>query len=195
MNMQKIAREIGLFETAINLSKVCSSSDVSQKVGASMPLPDENIAEKVKQIASWLHDFGKSKYMFLTPEIALIEELAKFDDDIEAIIAIPCDLETEAKERLTNNLPRGIDVTILEEPYFHQSFFPGNGMIIISGYSAAEKAMVLPDTYRMIDHYSGFKGKKVFVPYKELDTAERYDGWQEVNQQKLNIKWRKTHEY
>ena len=192
MDMQKIAREIGLFETGINLSKVCQSGDVTQKVGASMPLPDEKIADNIPQIASWLHSFGKNKYMFLTPEIALIEELAKLDEHIEAIIAIPCDLETEAKERLTNNLPRGVDVTVLEEPYFHQSFFPGNGMIVISGYSADERPMVLPDTYRMIDHYSGFKGKKVFVPYRELDTADRYNGWVEVNQQKLSMKWGKN---
>lgn len=190
MNMQKIAREIGLLETGINLSTVCSSNDVIQKVGASLPLPDEDIAEKIPQIASWLHSLGKSKYMFLTPEIALIEELAKIDEHAEVIIAIPCDLEAEAKERLTNNLPRKADVTILEEPHFPQSFFPGNGVMVISGYSAAERAMVLPDTYRMIEHYSGFHGKKVFIPYKELDTAARYNGWYEVNQKKLSMKWR-----
>ena len=42
MDMQKTAREIGLFETAVNLVAVCDSSDVQTKVGASMPLPDAN---------------------------------------------------------------------------------------------------------------------------------------------------------
>ena len=50
--------------------------------------------------------------------------------------------------------------------------------------------MVLPDTYRMVEHYSGFLGKKVFIPYKELETAARYDGWLEVSQQRLSMKWR-----
>ena len=190
MDMQKTAREIGLFETGINLSKVCNSTDVIQKVGASMPLPDEDIANRVPKIAAWLHSFGKSKYMFLTPEIALIEEMTKLSNQEEVIIAIPCDLEGETKERLRDNLPRGIEVIVLEEPYFPQSFFPGNGLMVVCGYSAGGRPMVLPDTYRMVEHYSGFLGKKVFIPYKELETAARYDGWLEVNQQRLSTKWR-----
>ena len=191
MDMQKTAREIGLFETAVNLAKVSSSADVIHKVGALMPLPDEEIEGRVGQAAEWLLSFGKSKYMFLTPEIALIEEMGKLaNSKTEVIIAVPCDLEQEAKERLNNNLPHGVTVAILEEPYFPQSFFPGNGMIVISGYLGGDRAMVLPDTYRMVEHYSGFLGKKVFVPYKELDAAMWYEGWMEINQQRLNAKWR-----
>lgn len=191
MDMQKTAREIGLFETGINLSKVCNSADVIQKVGASMPLPDEDIADRIPQIAKWLHGFGKRKYMFLIPEIALIEEMARLSSQAEVIIAIPCDIEEEAKVRLKNNFPRGIKATILEEPFFPQSFFPGNGLMVVCGYSAGGRPMVLPDTYRMVEHYSGFLGKKVFIPYKELETAARYDGWLEVSQQKLSTKWRR----
>lgn len=190
MDMQKIAREIGLFETGINLSKVCNSTDILQKIGTSMPLPPEDIADTVSRIAAWLYSFGKSKYMFLTPEIALIEELAKISNQIEVIIASPCDLEEEAKERLRNNLPHGITVTVLEEPYFPQSFFPGNGLMVVCGYSAGGRSMVLSDTFRMVEHYSGFLGKKVFIPYRELDTADRYDGWMEVSRYRTNMKWR-----
>lgn len=191
MDMQKTAREIGLFETAVNLAKVSRSADAIQKVGASMPLPNEDIGIRVEQVAKWLLSFDKSKYMFLTPEIALIEEMSKSaNSTTEVIIAVPCDLEQEAKERLNNNLPHGVLVTILEEPYFPQSFFPGNGMMVISGYLGGDRAMVLPDTYRMVEHYSGFLGKKVFAPYKELDAAKRYEGWMEIKQQRLSMKWR-----
>lgn len=191
MDIQKTAREIGLFETAINLAKVSNSTDVIQKVGTLMPLPNEDIGIRVKQVAKWLYEFDKNKYMFLTPEIALFEEMSKLaDTHMEIIIVTPCDLEQEAKERLKNNLPHGITVTVLEEPYFPQSFFPRNGMLVICGYLGGNRALVLPDTYRMVEHYSGFLGKKVFVPYKELDTATRYDGWMEINQQRLNAKWR-----
>lgn len=190
MNLQKTAREIGLFETGINLSKVCNSMDVVQKVGASMPLPNESITNQIPKIAEWLHSFGKSKYLFLTPEIALIEEISKLSSKAEVIVAIPCELEEEAKERVKNNLPRGLTVTILEEPFFPQSFFPGNGLLVICGYSAGGRPMVLPDTYRMVEHYSGFLGKKAFIPYVELETAARYDEWLEINQQRLVEKWR-----
>lgn len=191
MDMQKTAREIGLFETAVNLGKVSDSADVIHKVGASMPLPDGDIEVRVGQAAEWLLSFGKSKYMFLTPEIALIEEMGKrANQETEVIIAIPCDLEQEAQERLSHNLPHGVTVTVLEEPYFPESFFPANGMVVISGYMGGDRAMVLPDTYRMVEHYSGFLGKKVFLPYKELDAATRYAGWMEISQQRLSAKWR-----
>ena len=174
MDIQKTAREIGIFETAVNLARVKDSTEVIQKVGAAMPLPDEDIDSRIGQIADWLISFGKSKYMFLTPEIALIEAIGRLaKGDSEIIIAVPCDLEYEAKERLINNLPHTASVTVLEEPYFPQSFFPH-------------------DTYRMVEHYSGFMGKKVFVPYLELDTAARYEGWMEINQQRLNGKWRRS---
>lgn len=191
MNMQKTAREIGLFETAVNLEKVSNSADVIQKVGTSMPMPDEGIRIRVGQVAEWLLNFGKSKYMFLTPEIALIEEMGKRSNgETEIIIAVPCDLDFEAKKRLNNNRPHGGRVIVLEEPYFPQSFFPGNGMVVISGYLGGNRAMVLQDTYRMVEHYSGFLGKKVFVPYTELDAATRYDGWMEISPQRLSAKWR-----
>ena len=51
--------------------------------------------------------------------------------------------------------------------------------------------MVLPETYRMIDHYvGGFYGKKVFVPYTELAEGARYGGWLEVSADKFNQIWR-----
>lgn len=50
--------------------------------------------------------------------------------------------------------------------------------------------MVLPDTYRLAEHYSGFLGKKAFIPYVELESAVRSDGWLEMNQRLLSVVWR-----
>lgn len=195
MDVQKTAREIGLYLTAINLASVSESPDVQDKVGASMPLPDPDIGCTVSRIVEWLIRFGKSNYMFLTPEIALIEELLKqTQNTIKVTIAVPCDLDPEIKERLQNNLPRGNAVEILNEPHFPRTLFPSNGMIVICGYSGGERPMVLTDTYRMIEHYSGFLGKKVFIPYTELTSATRYDGWMEVGQQRISEKWRNKYE-
>ena len=193
MDIQKTVREIGIFETAANLAIVKDSTEVILKVGAYMPLPDADIKNRIGQIANWLVSFGKSKYMFLTPEIALIEAMGGLvQGDSEMIIAVPCDLDYESKERLINNLPHTVSVTVLDEPYFPESFFPGNGMIVTSGYSGGGRPMVMHDTYRLVEHYSGFMGKKVFVPYLELDTAARFEGWMEINQYRLNAKWRKS---
>ena len=186
-----ISREIGHFEMAINLAQVAYSDDVVKKVGDSMPLPNSDIKQRVEKLSKWLLEFGKQKYLFLSPEIALIEEMAKQSStSIECIIAVPCDLEQDAKDRLKNNLPRGTTVSILEEPFFPQQFFPGNGILVISGYLAGDRAMALPDTYRMVEHYSSFLGKKVFAPYQELDASIRYNGWMEINRQRISEDWR-----
>ena len=190
MDVRKTAREIGLFETALNLAQVSGSAEVAEKAGALMPLPEADIDERTDRIVKWLLGFGKKKYLFLTPEIALIERIAELGgEEAEAIIAVPCDMEAEARERLRNNLPRGIAVTVLEEPYFPSSFFPENGIIVVCGYSGGGRAMILPDTYRMAEHYSGFLGKKVFVPYAELSSASRYDGWMELGRQRIDKRW------
>ncbi len=191
MDLQKTAKEIGFFETARNLDKVKNSIEVTRKAGGSMPLPSGNINYRIKEAARWLRGYGKTKYMFLTPEIALIEEIRELNDPkTEIIIAIPCGLEDDVKERIRNNLPTGILITVLDEPYFPKEFFPSNSLMVICGYSGAGRAMVLSDTYRMVEHYSGFLGPKVFVPYEELELATRYDGWREVDPLRLSDMWR-----
>lgn len=191
MDMRNTVREIGTFEMALNMAKVSNSPDVVQKAGAHMPLPHRDIGVRVEKVARWLNEFGKWKYMFLTPEIALAEELLNYrENKTEIIFLLPCDMDREAKERLKNNLPRGGQVSTLEEPYFPESFFPGNSMMVISGYSAGGRTMVLQDTYRMAEHYDRFLGKKVFVPYVDIDIAYRYDGWMEISQQRFSAKWR-----
>ena len=191
MDMQKTAREIGLFETAVNLVSVCDSIDVREKIGDSLPLPDTYISQNIKDIATWLVSFKKNKYLFVMPEIALAEAMAELvDSNIEIIFLVSCDMDSEAKERLENNLPKQMKVSILEEPFFPSDFFPGNGMLVISGYMAGTRSMVLTDTYRLIEHYSGFLGKRAFVPYCEIESAYRYEGWLEAGQNRINIIWR-----
>lgn len=191
MSMIDMLREIGPLLAADNLAQVAGSEDVIKKIGMSMPMPDNNVKQRVRKLAKWLLEYKKQKYMFLSPEISLIEEMVKQSDmAMEFIIAVPCDLDQDTRDRLKNNLPHEATVSLLEEPFFPQQFFPGNGILIISGYLAGDRAMVLPDTYRMVEHYSSFMGKTVFIPYQELEAAIRYDGWQEIRQQRITEKWR-----
>ena len=190
MDMLKTVREIGFFETGCNLVEVIDSKDVQAKASAIMPLPDSTLAESISNITEWLYAFGKEKYMFLSPEIAIVDKLAEKNPNSEAIMLIPCDMDQEVKERLRGNIPKSMNVSLLEEPYFPESFYPGNGILIICGYLAGGRMMVLPETYRMIDHNSGFWGKKVFVPYVELADAVRYGGWMEIGNDKISMIWR-----
>lgn len=190
MDMLKNVREIGFFETGKNVVEVLHSEDVLNKVGATMPLPEETLIEDMEKIADWLNGFGKKKYMFLTPEIALIEQLAERNAKRESIILLPCDMEEEVKRRIKDNTPKQMKVHLLHEPFFPKEFYPGNGISIACGYIAGDRYMVLPETYRMIEHYEGFLGKKVFIPYTEFDEPVRYEGWIEVGDDKFSNVWR-----
>lgn len=190
MDMLKTVREIGFFETGRNLVEVIESKDVQAKAGVVMPLPDPALTGSISDIAEWLAAFGKEKYMFLSPEISIVDKLAEKKPNSEAIMLIPRDMDKEVKVRLSGNIPKSMKVSLLEEPYFPEAFYPGNGILVICGYLAGGRMMVLQETYRMIDHYSGFWGKKVFVPYIELEEAVRYDGWMEVGKDKISMMWR-----
>lgn len=191
MDACKTAREIGLFETAGNLAPFLGSTEIAQRVGACMPMPDADIGARTAAAAGWLRGFGKAQYLFLTPEIALVEAMAALPGPpAKYLLAVPCDMDPDARTRLENNLPKGANAAILEEPFFPEAFYPGNSMLVVCGYTGGDRPMVLPDTYRMTEHYSGFLGKKVFVPYAELDTAARYDGWIEADQRNFTLKWR-----
>lgn len=192
MDLQKIAREIGLLETAINLSRYRENESVLDKSGYSMPIPNDDIEKHLNRIAEWLIGFGKRKYLLITPEIALIDKLGELSTEKpEIILVLPCNLESDMYERITNNLPQNADITILDEPYFPKDFFPGNGLIVSCGYVGGERKMVLPETYRMIEHYSSFCGKNVFIPYTVTESGFRYNGWMEVNQQRFTSQWEK----
>ena len=63
--------------------------------------------------------------MFLSPEIAVIDKLA----EKKAVILLPCDMDPDVKERVKANIPKSMNVYLLEEPYFPDAFYPGNRMI------------------------------------------------------------------
>lgn len=194
MDILKTIREIGYFETGRNIVDVIDSVDVQEKVNNVMPMPDCKLGEAISEIAKWLIGFDKKKYLFLNPEIALIDKIAEINPKQESILLIPCDMNQEVRLRLKDNIPKSMSVSLLEEPFFPEGFNPGNGLMIIGGYLASGRMMVLPETYRMINHYNGFWGKKVFVPYVELPDAVRYDGWMEVEDEKINVIWRNEYD-
>ena len=182
---------------AKNVASLTGSEDIMEKVGGSMPLPDTDAADRIVSAAEWLIGFGKSRYMFLNPEIALIEELLKqTDGSAQITIVLSSDLDEETRERIKNNIPGEDTVELLDEPHFPKgSFLPGNGLIVMSGYLGGCRAMVTEDTYRVADHYSEFLGKKVFVPYTEQSYSGRPAGWIETKQDMINEIWRYNYGY
>ena len=180
MDILKTAREIGFFELGQNLMNIQKSSSLVWRIEERMPLPDDDFLNILSDIPRRMKALGKAKCFFLTPEIALIERLSSSDGITDAAIAIPSDMEKESVERMRNNIPRNINVSLLPEPGFPNAFLPCNGVIFVCGYMAGNHQMVLPETYRMINHYWGFTGKKIFIPYVTRTASVKYYDWLET---------------
>jgi hypothetical protein len=192
MDVRKMfSRGMGLIDLGIICDKFRDSLDVRRDVEAFMPFPDTHMSPRVKMQADHLCDLNKQKYMILGPEFSLIEEMAKNSraKEIEIIVTLPVSLEDEDRERICNNIPHGVHVEVLSETFFPKSFFPKNGVIVVPGYMSASRAMVMSETYRMVEHYSGFWGKRIFVPYRVLDEACRYPGWWQIDQFGVSDRW------
>ena len=109
-------------QVGLNVADVLSSEDIRNKVGAVMPLPPETLKDHVERMAAWIAGLGKSKLMFLSPEIALFDRIPKYMAGAEAIVLVPCSMEDEARGRLAGNIPSDMTVSLLNEPYFPDEF-------------------------------------------------------------------------
>ena len=190
MNVLRTAEEIGLVQVGLNVAELLSSEELRNKVGAAMPLPSIKLKDNVEKMVAWIAELGKSKLMFLTPEIALFDIIPKYIADAEVIVLVPCSMDDEVKGRLAENIPANVTVSLLNEPYFPDKFIPSNGVIVACGYMANGRLIVLPETYRMIEHYKDFYGKFVFLPYVKIDEFIKYEEWIEINPDKFNLIWR-----
>lgn len=190
MNVLRTAEEIGLVQVGLNVAELLSSEELRNKVGAVMPLPSIKLKDNVEKMVAWIAELGKSKLMFLTPEIALFDIIPKYIADAEVIALVLCSMDDEVKGRLAENIPANVTVSLLNEPYFPDEFIPSNGVIVACGYMANGRLMVLPETYRLIEHYKDFYGKFVFLPYVKIDEFIKYEEWIEINPDKFNLIWR-----
>ena len=156
-----------------------------------MPLPYYSIEQDIREIATWIHSFNKKNIMFLTPEIALIDELLKYDNETQFIIALPNFMEEETKENIINNNPDSKRVLFLQDSLSPSSFLPCNSLLVTCGFITGHCFMVLPETYSLNEKHHSFLGKKLFIPYTEFSEPIRYDDWIEINNDKFNQVWRR----
>ena len=187
MNIREIVKEVGYFETSLNLLPALGSADAAERIAADMPLPSADIGERIEAYAKGIAEKGKKKIFLLTPEIALIEKLAEYPENIESVlIVLPSDMDPEMCERIGKNLLKTVDIQLIREPFFPEDFSPKNGVIAVSGFLAGGRTMVSREVYRMTEHYGGFLGQKLFLPYADQQKTGKYDGWLEISHRKFH---------
>ena len=118
MNIREIVKEVGYFETSLNLLPALGSADAAERIAADMPLPSADIGERIEAYAKGIAEKGKKKIFLLTPEIALIEKLAEYPENIESVlIVLPSDMDPEMCERIGKNLLKTVDIQLIREPF------------------------------------------------------------------------------
>ena len=180
-NLQPIISEIGVIETAIDHVKYANDFQIVGDCSKYLPFPDLEFQDRMIRIAEHIKNLSKEKILLLTPEIALLDHLAKGDSISEVLVCIPADFDEETVERIENNFPDGIHVKIIEENGFPKDFKPSNAAIVAVGYADDDRAIILRDNYKMMNVYKDFYGMKILVSCQSDESSARPLGWIAIN--------------
>ena len=180
-NLNSIISEIGVIETALNIGKYIDDSQIVIESSRFMPFPDADFYKRTTDIAEQIKSLKKEKILLLTPDIALIELIKNSEYISEILVCVSSELNDEAKERISNNLPAGIKVTLIDENTFPKDFTPSNAAIVAVGYADREKAIILRENYKMLNVYNKFYGMKLLISPQNSVSNERPMGWIAIN--------------
>ena len=141
MNIRSHYEEIGLLETVRLLEKHRDDPDLMAECTEWLPAVQGGLARRLSGIAEEIRRLGKKKLLLLTPELALLEELAKDSGGIEEIyLEIASETDGESAKRIGENIPDGLSVRLLEEFRFLPDFRPDNAMIAAVGCESRGRA-------------------------------------------------------
>lgn len=178
-NIRSGYMEFGLIETLKVLSKYISETDIIDDCCKFIPIPETGSFKNLENIKKSIGKLEKKRLLFLTPEIALIEEIkdVSFVEDI--IVCIPSEMDNETVERIANNIPSGIKTSLIREHEISllRPFRPDNAAIVVFGFCDGTNALITDYNYRMMEYYDSFCGKKVLVSCGNGVTNQRPSGW------------------
>lgn len=173
--------ETGVVETLYVLHNYTNSSEITNDASLHLPIPDDDIHNKLNSIVNSLAELKKKKFLFLTPEIAVIERLDAVECVEEVIICLPSDYDEDTYERIFNNKPVNVKITFIKENEVPLDFNGKNAAIVAFGFCDDERALVLNYNYRMMERYKAFYGYKILVSCGNHMSNARPVGWTPVN--------------
>jgi len=180
-NIENNVTETGILETLCILNNHKSDYEIISNASLYLPIPRDDIHSKVDEIVDNLCRLKKEKFLFLTPEIAIIEKLCNTDTVKEIFVCLPSDYNEETYERIFNNKPSGIKVTFIKENEIPLNFTGNNAAIIGFGFCDKERAIILNHNYRMMERYKSFYGYRILVSCGKDMSNSRPIGWTPIN--------------
>lgn len=173
--------ETGVIETVQILSKFETDPDLYSDCSMYCPIPDPAFQINVEKTVDSLLSINKEKLLFLTPEIPIIEGLAKRSNPPRIIVSLPSGLDSETINSIRRNTPDTIDVRFIGENDSPSDFTDKNAAIIVFGFSDGDRTLILNYNYRMMEHYKLFYGLRILVSCAANMSSARPLGWAPVN--------------
>lgn len=173
--------ETGVVETLCVLHNYANSFELTNDASMHLPIPADDIRDKLNSIVDSLARLKKEKLLLLTPEIAVIERLGTIESVEEVIICLPSDYDEDTYERIFNNKPVNVKITFIKENEVPLDFNGKNAAIVAFGFCDDERALVLNYNYRMMERYKAFYGYKILVSCGNHMSNARPVGWTPVN--------------
>lgn len=165
MNIKDTLDEIGILETNIQIEKYIDDKSLLNSVSSEMPVPiKKETKEIINNAVNRILELNKKNILMLSNEIALIEEFLLHKDKIENIIVcLSRNLSEEQVNNIKCNVPKNSNVIFIHELEYPTIIKPRDSIILVLGYLNGNNCIVTNNTYRMIELYKSFLGKKVFV--------------------------------
>lgn len=165
MNIKDTLDEIGILETNLQIEKYLSDKSLLNSVSSEMPIPIKcETKDIIDNAVNRILELNKKNIFMLSNEIALIEKMLLYKEKIQNIIVcLSRNLSEEQINNIKSNIPKNSNVTFINELEYPNIIKPKDSIILVLGYVNGNNCIVTNNTYRMVELYKSFLGKKVFI--------------------------------
>lgn len=190
MNLIDTIDEIGIFETTTQLNKYIDNGELMYDISKFVPVSsDASSLRSVNEVVIKILNLQKRNIMFLSNEIAILEETIKYKEYFDNIIVVlSSNLSREQKEIIVKNSPDRNTVKYINELEYPTLIKPKNSVIISFGYKNENKCLLNKKSYRTLEIYKEFLGEKVFISCLDENISERPKNWISINGEKYFTK-------
>lgn len=186
MNLIDTMDEIGIFETTTQLNKYIDNGELMYDISKFVPVSfDTTSLRSVNEVVIKILNLQKRNIMFLSNEIAILEEILKYKEYFDNIIVVlSSNLNREQREIIVKNSPNRNIIKYINELEYPTLIKPKNSVIISFGYRSGDKCLLTKNSYRSLEIYKNFLGDKIFVSCFKESVNIRPKGWISVNVEK-----------
>lgn len=190
MNLIDTIDEIGIFETTTQLNKYIENVDLMYDISRFVPVSsDASSLRSVNEVVIKILNLQKRNIMFLSNEIAILEEILKYKEYFDNIIVVlSSNLSREQKKIIVKNSPGQNIIKYINELEYPTLIKPKNSVIISFGYKNGNKCLLNKKSYRTLEIYKEFLGEKIFVSCLDESISERPKNWISINGEKYFTK-------